>query len=143
MTDKLDAHFDLLFELFRDRFGAFADATLSAIVGFDAGGPVSMFRVAGTSVFATCELSLYPEQILSSEGLRFELFSTGFEESDARAVLTAIGDLSMGAELGDGHTVDVSSALEAERARSVALRLFSRRRIGDADYGVYEVVDLG
>ena len=67
------AHYEALYEQLQREVGALSNETASGIVGFSAGGPVSMVSVPGKAIYVTCELSLYPEQLPSSEGERYEL----------------------------------------------------------------------
>ena len=133
-------HYEELFRELERKHGRLDKATLSAVVGFSAGGPVSLSQLAKKNIYVTCELSLYPEQKASEEGLKFELLSLGaFEAIACRALFTAIGRLSTNEALGHDHTVDVRDVTEAGPAQ-VRLRLFSECEIGGARFGVYEVV---
>lgn len=139
MTDTA-AHYATLYAQLQREVGALGDETSTGIIGFSGGGPVSMVRVPGRPVYVTCELSLYPEQIPSSEGERYELLCRlPLTESQAQDLLTALGELSMQAELGHGHTVDVSG-LDAGGLARVALEHYSSSEVGGAAFGIYEVV---
>jgi hypothetical protein len=97
-------------------------------------------QIAESNIYLTCELSLYPAQKPSAEGIRFELLSLGaFDQDTCRALFSAIGPLSMDATLGDGHTIDVSSLMRSGQPSVIGLTLFSRTRIGYQDFGVYQV----
>ena len=134
-------HYEALFAQLASRFGPLDRATVSAVVGFGAGGPVSLSRIEKKNLHVTCELSLYPAQKASAEGLRFELLSIGaFDLLTCRALFTAIGHLSMEGTLGHDHTIDVRSVLESGQPPQVRLRLFSQTEIGGAMFGIYEVV---
>ncbi|MEZ5313479.1 MAG: suppressor of fused domain protein [Thermoanaerobaculia bacterium] len=115
--------------------------THTAIVGIGAGGPVSMIQVEGQQAFVTCELSIYPEQVPSSEGERFELLCRlPLAEDQVQDLLTGLGALSMEAELGDGHTIDVS-AFEIRPSRTVVrLSHFSSAVVNGEKFGIYEVM---
>ena len=133
-------HYRILFAELERRLGKLSEETLTSIVGFNAGGPVSLCEVPRKSVFVSCELSLYPEQVPSAEGLRFEVLSVGcFDLERCRRMFTAIGALSLESQLGDEHTVDLSEVLDDESPLTVRLRLFSRSEIGGNQYGIYEV----
>ena len=132
-------HYAKLFEPLEREYGDLDPLTISAIIGFSAGGPVSLRERKAARLFVTCELSCYEEQRPSAEGLKFEFFSNGdFSEKQARALLTALGALSMQACLGHNHTVDASIIEDAEVER-VSLHLFSQVMIGGAAYGIYRV----
>jgi hypothetical protein len=134
-------------ELFREveaRFGDLDEATLTAIVGFSAGGPVSLCTIVERGICATCELAAYAEQHPSAEGLRFELLSTGdFPIDWCRAVFSALGGLSMETSLGHGHTGDISTVVdEGDPITRVRLELFSTADFEGERYGVYRVAPL-
>jgi len=143
MTTSAANHYEALFADIAKSCGPVDNVTLTGIVGFSAGGPVSMCRV-GAADYVTCELSLHPEQVESSEGLKFELLSlVGLEEAKCQRLLTAIGTLSMEAVLGDRHTVDVSQIISNAPFSSVQLKLKSRCEIGGRRYGIYAVEPVG
>jgi hypothetical protein len=133
-------HYQALFRELERRHGRLDDETLTSIVGFSAGGPVSLSKLAKKKIYVTCELSLYPEQKESTEGFKFELLSLGaFDELTCRTLFTALGSLSMNETLGDGHTVDVSGVMPSGAPSQVRLELFSEVDIGAAKFGVYQV----
>jgi hypothetical protein len=132
-------HYAKLFERLEAEYGALDPDTLTAIVGFSAGGPVSLCERKAARLFVTCELSLYQEQKTSTDGLKFELFCKDeFNEAQARSLFTGLGALSMEAQLGDKHTVDASEIMQGEIG-IVRLNLFSRVMIEGMGYGLYRV----
>jgi len=132
-------HYARLFDQLEGEYGKLDTHTVTAIVGFSAGGPVSMRVRNAALLFVTCELSVYEEQHTSTDGLRFEFFSKDeFDEQQARAIFTALGRLAMEAQLGDNHTIDVSQIAEA-RTEVVRLHLFSQVTIEGSRYGLYRV----
>jgi len=134
-----EQHYSNLFEQLEDAYGKLDTDTITAIIGFSAGGPVSMRERKAARLFVTCELSVYEEQLTSTDGLKFELFSKDdFDEEQAHAIFTALGALSMEAHLGNNHTVDLSQIAKA-RTRVVRLHLFSKATIQGAEYGLYQV----
>jgi hypothetical protein len=87
----------------------------------------------------TCELSVYKEQLISTDGLKFELFSKDdFDEEQAHAIFTALGRQSMEVHLGNNYTVDLSQVAKAS-THLVRLHLFSKATIKGAEYGLYQV----
>jgi hypothetical protein len=103
-------HYAALYADLVERHGALNDVTMTSIIGFSGGGPVSMCQIGKEGIFVTCELSLYPEQICSTDGFRYEFVSLGGLSKDAcRAIFTALGKLSMEAKLGDTHTLEDES----------------------------------
>lgn len=138
------AHYAALYADLQREVGALGEETSTGIIGFSGGGPVSIVRVPGKAIYVTCELSLYPEQVPSSEGERYELLCRlPATESQAQSLFTALGDLSMQAELGHGHTIDVSGVSGVPGLSLVALKHYSSSRIRGAAYGIYEIVEAG
>jgi hypothetical protein len=133
-------NYDTLYRDLQREFGVLGDDASTGVIGFSAGGPVSMVQVRGRKIYVTCELSLYEDQVPSSEGERYELFCRlPITESQTQALLTALGNLSLNAELGNGHTIDVSGVSEAGELSVVTLRHYSSCKIGSLAYGIYEV----
>ena len=62
-----------LFAPLEEKYGELDEDTITSIVGFSAGGPVSLSKIENKKLFVTCELAAYPEQRVSSEGLKFVL----------------------------------------------------------------------
>ena len=134
-------HYAALYADLQREVGVLGDETATGIIGFGAGGPVSMVMIPGKPIYVTCELSLYPEQVPSNEGERYELLCRlPVTESQAQSLLTALGNLSMNAELGHGHTIDVSAISGESGLSLVTLKHYSTSKIGNAAYCIYEVV---
>jgi hypothetical protein len=141
VSDRVDQFYRALFRKLNREFGSFEANTRTAVIGFSAGGPVSFSKVVGKSVFATCELSQYPEQVRSVEGLQYEFFTRmRLSEAEIYSLFTGLGALSMQARLGDGHTIDVSVLDGIRDLKVIQLKLYSRSRLRLGRYGVYEVV---
>lgn len=129
-----------LFEQIVSEYGELDPETLTAIIGFSAGGPVSLNKISSKNLFVTCELALYPEQKLSTENLRYELMATEFSDAKwCQSVFTALGNLSFNAALGDKHTIDISGISEGG-PKLIRLSLFSKRVIDGETYGIYKVL---
>ena len=136
------AHYRALFASAAHEFGAAGETTLTGIIGFSAGGPVSICPLGAAAVYVTCELSLTPTQKPSSEGIQFELLSRlPLSEQDTQNFLTGLGALSLEEQLGDGHSIDVSEASPVPSIRLVRLKLYSSCNINGARCGIYEVCD--
>jgi len=65
-----EQHYSNLFEQLEDAYGKLDTYTITPIIGFSAGGPVSMCERKAARLFVTCELSVYKEQLISTDGLR-------------------------------------------------------------------------
>lgn len=131
-----------LFAELVEQHGKLDDETLTSIIGFSAGGPVSLAKKEKENLFVTCELATYEDQVKSSEGLRYEFLNRGTRSAAwCQAVFTSLGAMSMDTEFGDGHSIDISAiSPEDQHISQVELKLFSRSSYEGVDYGVYEVI---
>ncbi|WP_139181980.1 hypothetical protein [Pseudomonas flexibilis] len=128
-----------LFSGIVNEYGELDPETLTAIIGFSGGGPVSLNKISRKNLFVTCELALYPEQKRSTEQLRYEFMATDFSDVGwCQSVFTALGNLSFNAVLGDKHTIDITGVSESG-PRLIRLSLFSRCSIDGGQYGIYKV----
>lgn len=116
--------------------------TITAIIDFSAGGPVSLRSIHEKRIYLTCELAMQDGQQPSADGaLRYELMTEEhFSEDTARALLTALGNLSQNAILGKGHTIDVSWALESDDPYIVKLELVHKFSFEKNSFGIYRVI---
>ena len=130
-----------LFKPLESKYGKLDKETMSSIVGFTMGGPVSLSKKDKSNLFVTCELAAHPEQKLSTDGFRFELFSMGhFSATWCRSVFTALGQMSLNTQLGNEHTIDISGVVEPDcPVKSVKLELFSFTEFDGKRYGLYQV----
>ncbi|MBL1272252.1 MAG: hypothetical protein COB25_007365 [Oceanospirillales bacterium] len=137
----VNAHYDRLFSEIERCYGSFDDETLTGLIGFTGGGPVSLAKNDKQNLYVTVELSLNSDQTKSSDGLKFELLSVGdFDADSCQKLFTALGTLSLNAKLGHGHTIDVSGVLGGQGPSQVRLELFCKERMGLLrKYGVYRV----
>jgi hypothetical protein len=74
-------HYQALFASLVAAYGPLDAETITGVIGFSAGGPVSLCTIETRGVIVTCELSVYPEQRTSAEGLKYEFLSLGAEGS--------------------------------------------------------------
>ncbi len=134
------ALYNRLFAPIVAKYGALDSDTLTSLIGFTSGGPVSLSTIQDRRLYVTCELAGNPGQVTSTDGLKYELLSTGgLEESWCRSVFTALGTLGLSSALGDGHTIDLSQVVDAG-PQQVQLSLFAKVKFEGMRYGVYEVV---
>ncbi len=101
-----------LFAPLEARLGPLDPATLTGIVGFDAGGPVSLCTAgwtdgSGVVTYVTCELACRKAQFPSPLG-RYELLTVCDDPDWAQTVLTGIGQMSLHTAFGPGHTLDLA-----------------------------------
>ena len=126
--------------------GPLSPDTLSAVVGFDAGGPLSlcMFEqpLAGARTYVSCELAVRAEQKPSDLG-RYELLATADDEDWVRSTLSDIGRESFDAHFGPGHTLDIGPWVSSDDTiQGVVLEEASRSRIDGQDYSVLRCVGV-
>jgi hypothetical protein len=132
-------HYARLFAPLEKSFGKLDDETLTSIVGYTMGGPVSVCKISAHRIFVTTELSVIEKQQRSTDGIKFELFSKGdFNEDRARKIFMALSNLSMTSRLGHGHTIDVSCVTQ-KKNDIVLLNLFSKTQINRKKFGLYQV----
>lgn len=121
------------------KYGDFDAETLTGVIGFTGGGPVSLFTNANKNICVTCELALNENQIISKEGLNYEFISIDFQDLDwCQSVFTALGDYSLENALGDGHTIDIAG-LEEAGPSIIRLTLIYQTVLENKQYGVYMV----
>jgi hypothetical protein len=139
------AYYAALFRPVVEEFGPLDRATLTAIVGFDAGGPVSLSTIGRGRVdyptFITCELSVRDDQI-ATKSPPFELLMTCNDEDFARRTLTALGDLSLSAALGSGHIVTLDDELAATGIAGVLLEHFATAVVGAGERAILRVLGV-
>lgn len=130
-----------LFEPVESDLGRLDPMTLTAIVGFSAGGPVSLSTIGLTEgralvTYLTCELAVHPSQRPSKVG-KFELLMTCDSQQWARNILTRIGDMSLEVELGPGHSLDIGAWVEASNPiQGVLLEPAYSTRINKRTYAI-------
>lgn len=131
-----------IFSKIEQNIGLIDEETITTLVGFSVGGPVSLSQIEAKKVFVTCELAHYPEQKKSTENLNYEFMSIGdFDMLWCRKVFTSLGVLSMSAVLGDGHTVNISEIVDSNNpVKSIRLKLYSNSIYENKHYGIYQVL---
>ncbi|MGU3398849.1 hypothetical protein ACLBWS_03765 [Brucellaceae bacterium D45D] len=140
-----DRFYKRLLQKVEDKAGAnFDPDTLTGIIGFSTGGPISVRTIKNKRIYVTCELARYREQQQSADGLlHYELMTEGhFPEDIAHRLLTAIGGMSLNTALGKKHTIDVTAVIEGEGTSTVVLDLYSRFSFEKASYGIYRISPL-
>jgi hypothetical protein len=109
--------YDALFAPLIATYGPLDRDTLTAVVGFDAGGPVSLCTVGyggpTPTLFVTCELAVRREQIPSKCG-RYELLAISSDEEWARSTLTNIAEMTFEFAFGHLHTLDIGPWVEED-----------------------------
>lgn len=130
-----------------EEVGPFDRDTIVPIVGFDAGGPLSLCSVGRDRgepfvTYVTCELALKAEQRPSRQG-RYELMLMCDDEDWARTLLTNVGRMSLEAEFGHGHTLDIGAWGEpSSLIQGVAFELFASPHVGPEEYAIFRLHGL-
>jgi hypothetical protein len=120
---------------------------LSAIVGFDSGGPVKTCILgAGPSekmhAFVTCELAVRTDQKSGSLG-RYELLTVCDSPEWAHATLSRIAHLSMNDALDAEHAIDLRSMPKLPGSfEGVLVEVFTRRQIEGRDYAIVRCIGI-
>jgi hypothetical protein len=115
-----------------------------AIVGFDAGGPLSFSTIGRQEdrefvTYISCELAVREEQVPSGHG-RFELMCHSNDQSWVRKVLSKIGEMSLEAQFDHGHTVDFSEILGPDsNLTGVLLERYLVTEIEGKEYSIFRV----
>lgn len=137
-----------LFKPVEAAFGPMDAETMMAIIGFQAGGPLSLCTFGREKqpfvTYVSCELACYQGQQPSPDG-PFELLITCKDEGWARIALTSVGQLSFEAPLGHGHTVDLGGGEEEDiggTLEGVVLERFSTSQIGGRPYSILRAIGV-
>jgi hypothetical protein len=141
------ALYDALFAPLVARHGQFDAATLTAIVGFDAGGPISLCtigrdRLAPLITYVTCELAVRPEQVESEFG-PYELLTASDDEDWAHSILTDVGRMTLETAFGHHHTLDIGAWVEpADPVQGILFALEYQTEIEGKPYGVLRCIGI-
>lgn len=119
---------------------------MTAIIGFSAGGPVSLCTVghgaSGMVTYVTCELACYDEQLPGPLG-RYELLMTTDSEQLCRRVLTSIGAMSFHARFGPHHTLDLGDNADPESSvAGIVFEEFSRATFDGEPFGILRCIGV-
>lgn len=136
-----------LFAPLEAEIGPIDPLTISAIVGFDAGGPLSFCTIGAKRgeafvTYVSCELAVRKEQTPSDVG-RYELLCSCDDEQWVRSILSVLGRMSLGTRFGPGHTVDIGPVVGPDASiQSVLLETQSRTTIHGKKYGILRVIGI-
>ena len=143
------AFYARLFAPLEERLGPLDPDTLTAIIGFDEGGPLSLCTIGrGGDVvtYVSCELAVREEQLPNASG-RYELLVSGNDEDWIRRVITDTGDMSLRTAFNDGDTLDIGAWVNDDDGYAASLQglLFRQEVIVDIDgapYGVLRAIGI-
>jgi hypothetical protein len=139
--------YDLLFAPVVAELGPFDTTTMTAIVGFDVGGPISLMTIGRDRrnefvTYVTCELATREDQVPSDYG-RYELLLTCDDESWAWDILTNVGQMTTDEAFDHGHTLDIAPWVGEEAIlQGLAFERQSSSRIENCVYSVLRVHGL-
>jgi len=139
------AFYKALFGPVEEALGPLDLMTLCPIIGFSAGGPVSL-RTIGRGenpvTYVSCELVCYADQRPSCVG-PFEVLITSNDETWARTVATCIGEISLEAIVDDLHSIDLAPRLDSSTSlQAVLLERFSSSKIAGVSYGILRAIGV-
>lgn len=137
-------------ELFRpveDKIGAIDRDTLMPLIGFDAGGPLTLCTVGYKRrkypTYLSCELAVRTAQIPSKAVGRYELMMTCDDERWACSVLSELGRMTMAARFEPGHTIDIGPYVgRSSRVQGLIFEQFSTGKIGRRRVGILGLVGV-
>lgn len=140
-----------LFAPLEARLGQLDPDTLTSIVGFGAGGPLSLCTIghgtgADVVTYVSCELAVRDDQVPNASG-RYELLMSGDDEAWIRQVLTDTADMSLGAAFNDGDTLDIGAWVDDDDGSGNSLQglLFRQEyalAIDGAEVGVLRAIGI-
>lgn len=108
-----DKFYATLFAPLEASIGPIDPETITAILGFDAGGPLNFCTIgrnnAGAlTTYVSCELAVRGDQIPAAFG-RYELLASCNDEQWVRSILTSLARATMSIKLGHRHTLDIGA----------------------------------
>ena len=115
-----------LFAPLEARLGPLDPDTLTSIVGFDAGGPLSLCTIghgtgADVVTYVSCELAVRDDQVPNASG-RYELVMSGDDADWIRQVLTDTAEMSLGSAFNDGDTLDIGAWVDDDDGSGQSLQ---------------------
>jgi hypothetical protein len=135
------AFYSQLFEPVAAEYGALDPQTRTAVIGFDAGGPVS-YRTVGADqqepfvTCVTCELAVRSDQQPSTVGT-YELLMTCNDESWCSSTLTDIAAMSLETAFDHGHTLDIGGWVGSDYPlQGIAFEQFAAVSYEGRNYGI-------
>lgn len=141
------AFYEQLFQPLEAEIGPLDRDTIVAVIGFDAGGPLSFCTFGKTLgadfvTYVSCELAVRDDQLPAVFG-RYELLTLCNDERWVRCNITALGHASLEMRFGDGHTLDIGAWVEPdETIQGLVFERASASRIGGKQFGVMRVIGI-
>jgi hypothetical protein len=126
--------------------GCFDPDTLSEIVGFVAGGPLSFCTIGAKERFhvtyVSWELAVRPEQVPSAFG-RYELLTTCDDEPWVRTVITKVARMSLEAAFDHHNTLDIGAWVDGGApVQGIVFVKANSLQIDGASYGVLRCIGV-
>ena len=149
MSDEIDYNkfYAALYAPLEDSLGSIDPETIVAIIGFDAGGPLSFCTIGNSPdaelvTYVSCELAVRSEQKPASFG-RYELLTSCDDEQWVRSTLTQLGWATFDIKFGHRHTLDIGPWTEPEDPiQGLILERESTAKIDGNKYGIMRVIGV-
>lgn len=141
------AFYAQLFSPLESKLGPIDPETMVAIIGFDAGGPLSFCTIGSTPdadfiTYVSCELAVREEQTPASFG-RYELLTSCNDEQWVRSNITALGRATMDIKFGHRHSLDIGVWVEpGDAIQGLILEREATAEIDGKKYGVMRVIGV-
>jgi hypothetical protein len=141
------AFYGQLFKPVEKEFGKLDGKTLTSIIGFSGGGPVSLSTVGVARgerfiTYVSCELACYRGQKASSAG-PYEVLITCNDQRWARLATSAVGEMSFEAKLDHEHSLDLGPRLEKGAGlQGVIFERFSSSKYLGMKYGIFRIIGV-
>lgn len=139
MSKDYPGFYERLFALLQAQSGPLDTDTLTAVIGFDAGGPLSLCTIGRDSgadvvTYVSCELAVRDDQVPNASG-RYELLMSGNNEDWVRQVLTDTAEMGLGTAFNDGDTLDIGAWVDDDEGAGQSLQalLFRQEYALDID----------
>lgn len=130
--------YDALFKPLTGAFGPLTGSALAADVPFSAGGAISLATREADGLYVTTELIRDRDQLVSAEGLNYELFMfSSLAPATVREILGHVATVHLDMPLEEGGLADVGQlSFEPLPGAAVRFRKFSEEPAG---FGLYQV----
>ena len=141
---EVHAFYEELFRPICEQIGPLDPDTLTSVIGFSAGGPISLCTVGRErgerfATYVTCELALTEGQMASGSG-PYELMMTCDDEEWCCDILTRVGETTLELALDHGHTLDIGAWVEpGSRIQGLVVERFSTANIEGKFYSILQL----
>ncbi len=129
-------------------FGPLDEETLTGVVGFSAGGSLSLCTVGRKAAvdfitYVSCELAVRGDQAVGPWG-PYELMMIADDEDWTQSVLTNIAEMSLQCVFEPGHTLDIRAWVDSEcPVQAILFEEFAKSEIDGTEYGILRCLGVG